>query len=46
MVMPVGLLGTAVILFVLTTGFLILWRKGRADLEAWGNFVNRIFRGR
>lgn len=44
--MPVGVLGAAVVLFVLAAGLLILWRKGRRDLDAWGDFINRVFRGR
>jgi hypothetical protein len=34
-----------ILIFVLASGLLVLWRRGVDDLEAWGRFVSRILRG-
>jgi hypothetical protein len=34
-----------ILIFVLASGLLVLWRRGIDDLEAWGRFVSRILRG-
>ena len=45
MIQGAGLIFGVVILFVLVSGLVVLWRRGPADLDAWGLFVARVLRG-
>ncbi|HXC76629.1 MAG TPA: hypothetical protein VNU19_06215 [Candidatus Acidoferrum sp.] len=36
---------TLIIVFVLVSGLVVLWRRGADDLDAWGLFVMRVLRG-
>jgi hypothetical protein len=45
MLTATGLIYTALIVFVLVSGLVVLWRRGADDLDAWGIFVVRVFRG-
>ena len=36
---------TVILLFVLASGLVVLWRRGAGDLDAWGLFVVRVLRG-
>ncbi len=40
-----ALISALILIFVLTSGLIILWRRGADDLDAWGLFVSRILRG-
>ena len=40
-----GLIYAALIVFVLVSGLVVLWRRGADDLDAWGIFVMRVIRG-
>ena len=32
-------------IFALASGLIVLWRRGRDDLDAWGLFISRVLRG-
>ena len=34
-----------ILIFVLVSGLIVLWRRGADDLGAWGLFVSRVLRG-
>jgi uncharacterized iron-regulated membrane protein len=34
-----------ILVLVLASGLVILWRRGADDLDAWGLFVVRVLRG-
>jgi len=34
-----------ILVFVLVSGLVVLWRRGADDLDAWGLFVMRVLRG-
>jgi hypothetical protein len=34
-----------ILIFVLASGLVVLWRRGADDLEAWGLFISRVLRG-
>lgn len=34
-----------ILMFVLVSGLIVLWRRGAGDLDAWGLFVLRILHG-
>jgi len=40
-----GLIFGAILIFVLVSGLVVLWRRGADDLDAWGVFVMRVLRG-
>ncbi len=35
----------SILIFVLVSGLIVLWRRGADDLDAWGLFVSRVLRG-
>jgi hypothetical protein len=34
-----------IVIFMLVSGLIVLWRRGRDDLDAWGLFISRVLRG-
>jgi uncharacterized iron-regulated membrane protein len=40
-----ALLFAIILIFVLVSGLVILWRRGPDELDAWGDFVARVLRG-
>jgi hypothetical protein len=34
-----------ILIFVLVSGLVVLWRRGADDLDAWGLFISRVLRG-
>ena len=34
-----------ILIFVLASGLVVLWRRGADDLDAWGRFVTRVLHG-
>jgi len=40
-----ALLFAIIVMFVLVSGLVILWRRGLDELDAWGVFVTRVLCG-
>ena len=34
-----------IVIFMLVSGLIVLWRRGRDDLDAWGLVISRVLRG-
>jgi hypothetical protein len=34
-----------IVIFMLISGLIVLWRRGRDDLDAWGLFISRVLHG-
>ena len=45
MIQGAALLFAIIVMFVLVSGLVILWRRGPDELDAWGAFVTRVLRG-